>query len=97
MALIFHYKCTLKCRMQFVSIWTSLKFCRLVMGYSNLHVFLLVDTSNQLDQLHFVYNNHIVYQLKCVLMEDCQTCSVQEENGFFRTVKWQLPAKNRTV
>ena len=32
MGLIFHFKCTLKCRLQFVSIWTSLKFCRLVMG-----------------------------------------------------------------
>ena len=32
MALIFHFKCTLKCRLQFVSIWTSLKFCRLVIG-----------------------------------------------------------------
>ena len=30
--LIFHFKCTLKCRLQFVSIWTSLKFFRLVMG-----------------------------------------------------------------
>ena len=26
MAHIFHFKCTLKCRLQFVSIWTSLKF-----------------------------------------------------------------------
>ena len=33
MILIFHFKCTLKCCLQFVSIWTSLKFCRLVMGY----------------------------------------------------------------
>ena len=32
MALIFHFKCTYKCRWRFVSIWTSLKFCRLVMG-----------------------------------------------------------------
>ena len=32
--LIFHFKCTLKCRLQFVSILTSLKFCRLVMGES---------------------------------------------------------------
>ena len=32
MALIFHFKCTLKCRLQFSSIWTSLKFCCLVMG-----------------------------------------------------------------
>ena len=32
MALIFPFKCTLKCRLQFVSIWTSLEFCRLEMG-----------------------------------------------------------------
>ena len=32
MVLIFHFKCTLKCRLQSVSIWTSLKYCRLVMG-----------------------------------------------------------------
>ena len=31
-ALIFHFKCTLKCCLQFLSIWTSLKFCSLVMG-----------------------------------------------------------------
>ena len=30
MVLIFHSKCTLKCYLQFVSIWTSLKFCCLV-------------------------------------------------------------------
>ena len=28
----FLFKCTLKCRLQFVSIWISLKFCRQVMG-----------------------------------------------------------------
>ena len=33
MAPIFHFKCILKCRLPFVSIWTSLKFCRLVMDY----------------------------------------------------------------
>ena len=32
MALIFHFKCTLKCPVQFVSIWTSLKFCHLVIS-----------------------------------------------------------------
>ena len=32
MAHIFHFKCTLKCHLQLVSIWTSLKFCHLVMG-----------------------------------------------------------------
>ena len=37
MALIFLFKCTLKCRLQFVPIWTSLKFCRLVMGQVNPH------------------------------------------------------------
>ena len=29
---MFSTLCTLKCRLQFVSIWTSLKFCHLVMG-----------------------------------------------------------------
>ena len=24
---IFQFKCTLRCRLQFVSMWTSLKFC----------------------------------------------------------------------
>ena len=28
----FHFICTLKCRLQFVSIWTSLKFCHLVIS-----------------------------------------------------------------
>ena len=32
MVFIFHLKCSLKCCLQFVSIWTSLKFCHLVMG-----------------------------------------------------------------
>ena len=32
MALIFHFRYTLECRPQFVSIWTSLKFCRPLMG-----------------------------------------------------------------
>ena len=32
MPLIFHFKHTLKCRLQFVAVWTSLKFCRLVVG-----------------------------------------------------------------
>ena len=33
MAHVFHFKCILKCRLQFISILTSLKFC-LVMGNS---------------------------------------------------------------
>ena len=32
MALIVHSKCTLKCRLQFVSIWNSIKFCRMLIG-----------------------------------------------------------------
>ena len=32
MVLIFYFECTLKCRLRFVSIWTSLQFCRLVMN-----------------------------------------------------------------
>ena len=32
MVLNFHFKCTLKCRLQFVSIWTSLKSYCLVMS-----------------------------------------------------------------
>ena len=32
MVLIFHSTCTLKCCLQFVSVWTSLNFCYLVMG-----------------------------------------------------------------
>ena len=34
-ALIFHFKCTLKCCLRFVSIWTSLKFCSLVIGLTS--------------------------------------------------------------
>ena len=30
MVLTFHLKCTVKCCLQFLSIWTSLKFCHLV-------------------------------------------------------------------
>ena len=30
--LVFHFKGSLNCSLQFVSVWTSLKFCRLVMG-----------------------------------------------------------------
>ena len=36
MALIFHFKCTLECRLQFVPFWTRLKFCHLVMSRKKL-------------------------------------------------------------
>ena len=32
MALIFHSECTLQCRLQFLSFWTNIKFCHLVIG-----------------------------------------------------------------
>ena len=35
MVLIFHFKCILKCCLQFISILTSLKFCRLVKSQQN--------------------------------------------------------------
>ena len=37
MAHIFHLKCTFKCCLQSVSIWTSLKFCCLVIGYCHFN------------------------------------------------------------
>ena len=40
--LIFHFQCTLKCCLQFLSIWTSLKFFRLVMGLVKFSVTALV-------------------------------------------------------
>ena len=45
---IFHFKCTLKCRLQFVSIWTSIKFCHLVMGLANTgHSRLILSNKEQ--------------------------------------------------
>ena len=36
MALIFHFKCSLRYRLQFVSVWTGQKFCRLVISYGRM-------------------------------------------------------------
>ena len=55
MVLIFHFKCTPKCHLPFVSIWTSLKFCRLVMGLillsqsmaHNVNFYLFIDREIQ--------------------------------------------------
>ena len=44
MALILHFKRTLKCRLQFVSIWTSLKLCGMVMGFMSRSKFLASPT-----------------------------------------------------
>ena len=51
MALIFHFKCTLKCRLQFVSIWTSLNCCRLAMGYRQVEK--NVEKEENADNQHF--------------------------------------------
>ena len=44
MALIFHSKCTVKCRLQFISIWTSIQFCRngLKQGHNNSNISCLL-------------------------------------------------------
>ena len=36
MALIFHFNCTLESCLQFVSVWTHVKFCHLVKSFVNL-------------------------------------------------------------
>ena len=46
MSLIFHFKCTLKCRLQFVSIWTS----HLVMGLRENNTSLAI-TSMEISNL----------------------------------------------
>ena len=46
MTFIFRFKCTLKCGLQFVSILTSLKFCRLV-----------IDSTPFLQMVHAMYIN----------------------------------------
>ena len=62
MALIFHSKCTIKCPLQFVSIWTSLKFCRLVIGYFDEHYQVLVFFL-----FHDLLNLPVYYRLRSVL------------------------------
>ena len=50
MIFIFHFECTLKCRLQFVSVWTSLKFCRNVCS-NGLNTFMLSSANTfNLDQ-----------------------------------------------
>ena len=54
MKLIFHFKCTLKCCLQFVSIWASLKFCHLVIwvnSFPNNSWFLRVCSTSLLKTL----------------------------------------------
>ena len=56
MAQIFNFKCILKCHLQFVSIWTSLKFCCLVM----VTVYQTIPTFNDLEKEGFCKSNQQV-------------------------------------
>ena len=51
--IIFHFKCTLKCRLQFVSVWTNQKCCRLTMEYTrpSLHYFYSFEFKSFLSHL----------------------------------------------
>ena len=51
MVLIFNFKCRLKCCLQFVSIWTSLKCCRLVMSERCLYIPRLTLTNQSPSKL----------------------------------------------
>ena len=59
MTLIFQFKCTLKCHLQFVSIWASLKFCCLVMGSNEHRLFC-----------HVAVGFCISHGIKCLTLSD---------------------------
>ena len=54
MALICYFKYTLKCHLQSVSVWTSLKFCGLVNGLTTqlLHIYPFPDNPEPLDEIY---------------------------------------------
>ena len=64
MTLHFHFQCTLKCCLQFVSIWTSLTIYRLVLGLKeevkflnslrHTYMFLYVSTGDKLSIVFFL-------------------------------------------
>ena len=72
-ALIFHFKCILKSRLQFDLIWTSLKFCRLVMGYDALHSFFTKDCSMIFILIHVIVARH-----SSMILVDSLVCSRQK-------------------
>ena len=60
--LFFYFKCTLKCCLQFLSIWTSLKFCHLVMV--NFKSFLHIYSFQQM-RIFTIFHN--VFYAICIL------------------------------
>ena len=56
--LFFILKALLKCRLQFVSVWTSLEFCRLVMGSTVVYI-ISVSSLELINEKHtsFCVNN----------------------------------------
>ena len=76
--------CTLKCRLQFVSIWTSLKFCHLVMGqgikcYSLRWLSSFLRRSEYLLRVfsnNFAYKNNDLVQKRSSLKERVQLLKV---------------------
>ena len=65
MVLIFHFKCTLKCRLQFVSILTSLKFCRLVNGLT-CNETVQVSTDERATHLSVASGCHLLHTADAV-------------------------------
>ena len=87
MALIFYFKFILKCRLQFVSIWTSLKFCRPVMGYA-VHPRASSSMHYQLSEHAHPFSSHrshkYIWLAKCEKGHlDICTVSFQIRNNTF--------------
>ena len=82
MALIFRFKCTSKHRLLFVSIWTSLKFCSLVMGYGKE----LKPMKKSRSKIRL----HVLYIL--ILIETVQKSAQSEERFliFHHMTKFQI-------
>ena len=61
MVLIFHFKCSLKCHLQFVAIWTSLKVCHLVgLNDKILHLSKLKEYTD--DKINMTHTLKLVLQ-----------------------------------
>ena len=69
MALFFHFKCSLKCRLQFVSIWTSLKLCRLVIDYGGNTMMMYVSI---IRLTHYQTTNFRLFQTERVCRRQFQ-------------------------
>ena len=75
MATNFLFKCTFKYRLHSVSIWTSLKFCRLVMGYfsyiaASRDLIILLAWWPVKIKIRPCKRNHLIFDLSCPLCKD---------------------------